>query len=61
MQHDLTYPIKGTIDEGIAHAENICIFGGSYVRGRRKLILSYCGPFRNDMLKNIGNIDMSEL
>jgi len=30
MQHDLTDSVKWAIDEGIADADNICIFGGSY-------------------------------
>jgi dipeptidyl aminopeptidase/acylaminoacyl peptidase len=30
MQHDLTDSVKWAINEGIADAENICIYGGSY-------------------------------
>ena len=30
MQHDLTDSVKWAIDQGIADADNICIYGGSY-------------------------------
>jgi len=30
MQHDLTDAVQWAIDEGIADADNICIYGGSY-------------------------------